>query len=335
MKVKLPKIWLMRQAGRYLPEYQKIKEEMGDFLTLCYTPHKAAEVTLQPLKRFNLSAAIVFSDILVVAQSLGLNLKFDNGIKLSRVISLDDCKNLTPRTEEFSYIAETISIVRSKLDKNKPLIGFAGSPWTVAHYILEGKSKSDCSFSKKTVFNKEKFLDYLIDILTEQTIIYLVKQIEAGADIIQIFDSWAGLLSGEYYKKYVINPTKAIVLYLRKYYPHIPIIGFPRNSGYLYHEYINEIDIDAISVDENIPLKIMSKWQKKLVVQGNLDPAILLTNKDVIANSVDNIFYNLDHNNFIFNLGHGVLPSTPTTNVEFLVNYVNDKFAIAKPNNLQ
>ncbi len=328
----LPKIWLMRQAGRYLPEYQEIKAVASDFLSLCYNPEWASEVTLQPLKRFDLDAAIVFADILLIADNLGLNLSFEKGIgpKLSRVTSMEDYRRLRTGNNKLPHVYETISKVRGKLDKNKKLIGFAGSPWTVATYILEGQSKSDFIYSKKAAYNNEEFLNSLIDLLVEQTIDYLLNQIAAGADIIQLFDSWAGVLAGSYYDKYVVQPNKKIILAIKSKYPNIPIIGFPRKSGFLYNNYIKECPVDIISVDETVPLHVIRDWQEKNIVQGNLDPTILLTNKEIIAKNVDKIFTHLDPKKLIFNLGHGVLPVTPVENVKFLVEYVNQKFASIK-----
>ena len=226
--------------------------------------------------------------------------------------------------KKINNIYDTVSYVRSNLRKDKSLIGFAGSPWTVVSYMIEGKGKQDFSVSKNFLYTKHKLALQLINIITDKTIEYLSNQIEAGADVIQLFDSWSGVLSGEEYKKFVINPTKKIVDSLKIKYPQIPIIGFPRGSGYLYEDYIDQTNIDGVGVDQFIPLEIMKKWQDKIVVQGNFDPVLLLTNKEIIENKANDILSKIKNKNFIFNLGHGILQNTPVQNVEFLVNYVRN-----------
>ncbi len=324
---KTPPIWIMRQAGRYLPEYRAIRESLGGFLDLCYNPQFAAEVTLQPIKRFDFDAAIIFSDILIVPHSLGLDVHFEQG-EGPRVERITEEKDLTklkisPNDDKLQKVYEAISLVKSKLPTDKTLIGFVGSPWTVATYILEGRGKHDFHFSRQIAYQNPDFLTMLIRIITEQTITHILGQISAGADVIQLFDSWAGVLCEPEYTKFVIEPTTLIVNSIKALHPNVPIIGFPRGSSILYEKYIDATGVNGIGVDQNIPLKTMDLLQKKVVVQGNLDPVVLLTNKDVIARKVDDIFAGCDvSNNFIFNLGHGILPETPIENVEFLVNYV-------------
>lgn len=318
-------IWFMRQAGRYLQEYMEIRNHVGNFLELCYDSKRAADVTLQPIDRFNFDAAIIFSDILILPHALGWRVEFqkDEGPVLQKFETEDDLKYLSDKFDKkINHIYDTVSKVRSVLDKNKSLIGFAGSPWTVASYMLEGKGKQDFSVSKNFLYTKPMLAKKLINILTEKTIEYLSGQIEAGADVVQLFDSWSGVLSGSEYDDFVIEPTKKIVEVIKSKYPQIPIIGFPRGSGYLYENYMNGTGIDGIGVDQFVPVDIMSKWQEKIVVQGNFDPVLLLSNKDVIRQKADDILSKMDKKNFIFNLGHGILPTTPVENVEFLVNYV-------------
>lgn len=320
-------IWFMRQAGRYLPEYMEIRSNTPDFLELCYDSKKASIVTLQPINRFNFDAAIIFSDILVLPHALGWDIKFEKGEGpiLRKFESENDLKYLNSNFDKkINNIYDTVSVVRSNLSKNKSLIGFAGSPWTVVSYMLEGKGKQDFSVSKNFLYTKQKLALQLINIITDKTIEYLSNQIEAGADVIQLFDSWSGILAGEEYKKFVITPTKKIVDSLKIKYPQIPIIGFPRGSGYLYEDYINQTNIDGVGVDQFIPIEIMKKWQDKIVVQGNFDPVLLLTNKEVIENKANDILSKIKNKNFIFNLGHGILQNTPVQNVEFLVNYVRN-----------
>ena len=320
-------IWFMRQAGRYLPEYMEIRKNVTDFLELCYDSEKAKAITLQPIYRFDFDAAIIFSDILVVPHAFGWKVAFKKGEGpiLQKFESDKDLININNNFDKkVNCIYDTVSKVRMSLDKSKSLIGFAGSPWTVASYMLEGKGKQDFSVSKNFLYNKKKLAIQLIDIITEKTIEYLVGQIDAGVDIIQLFDSWAGVLSGEEYEDFVINPTKKIVNSIKNKYPGLPIIGFPRGSGYLYQEYIDQINIDAIGVDQFVPVDIIKKWQENIIVQGNFDPVLLLGGKEVIEKKAHDILTTLSNKNFIFNLGHGILPNTPVKNVQFLVNYVRN-----------
>ena len=320
-------VWFMRQAGRYLPEYMEIRKNFSDFLELCYDSKKAAEVTIQPIQRFGFDAAIIFSDILILPHALGWKVAFEKGEGpvLQKFESDKDLAYLNNKFDKkINHIYDTVSIVRSSLDKKISLIGFAGSPWTVASYMLEGKGKQDFSISKNFLYTKKNLALQLIDIITDKTIEYLSGQIDAGADIIQLFDSWSGVLSGEEYDDFVIKPTKKIVNSIKNKYPKIPIIGFPRGSGYLYEEYIDQTNIDAVGVDQFVPISIMKKWQDKIIVQGNFDPVILIGNKEIIEKKANNILSQLEKKNFIFNLGHGILLNTPVENVEFLVNYVRN-----------
>jgi uroporphyrinogen decarboxylase len=320
-------IWFMRQAGRYLPEYMEVRKNFSDFLELCYNSKKAAEITIQPITRFEFDSAIIFSDILVLPHALGWKVVFEKGEGpvLQKFESDKDLRILDKKFDKkINNIYDTVSIVRKSLDKNKSLIGFAGSPWTVVSYMLEGKGKQDFSVSKNFLYTRRNLSLQLIDIITDKTVEYLSGQIDAGVDVIQLFDSWSGVLSGEEYEDFVIKPTKKIINSIKGKYPEIPIIGFPRCSGYLYQEYIDKTNIDAIGVDQFVPIHIMKKWQEKIVVQGNLDPFVLFSNKDVIERKANNILSELGNKNFIFNLGHGIFPNTPVENVEFLVNYVRN-----------
>lgn len=318
-------IWLMRQAGRYLPEYMEVRKTVSSFLELCYNSKKAAKVTLQPIERFSLDAAIIFSDILVLPDALGWQVSFvqGDGPILQKFESIKDFKFLKDNFDnKINNIYETIEIVKSKLPKNISLIGFAGSPWTVASYMLEGRGKQDFSISKNFLYTNYDLAIKLINFITDKTIEYLMGQIKAGAEVIQLFDSWAGVLSSIEYQAFVIEPTAKIVENIRDKHPYIPVIGFPRGSGFLYEEYVLQTKIDAIGVDQFVPINRMTKWQKDVVVQGNFDPVLLLSNEDIIAKKADNILFKMDSKNFIFNLGHGILPNTNLNNVEFLINYV-------------
>jgi len=320
-------IWFMRQAGRYLPEYMQVRRSVSNFLELCYDSDKASIVTLQPITRFGFDAAIIFSDILVLPHMLGWNVEFkeNEGPVLQKFISENDFKFLKEKPDnKIKNIYDTVSKVREKLPKNTSLIGFAGSPWTVASYMLEGIGKQDFSVSKSFLYNNPNTAFKLIDYIADQTIEYLSGQVDAGADVLQLFDSWSGVISSIEYDDYVIKPTKKIVSELKKRYPKLPIIGFPRGSGFLYEKYITETGVNGVGVDQFVPVEIMAGWQDKLVVQGNFDPVVLCSDKEVIAKKANEILSKMDNKNFIFNLGHGIVPSTPVENVEFLVNYVRE-----------
>jgi uroporphyrinogen decarboxylase len=320
-------IWLMRQAGRYLPEYRQIRESVNCFLDLCYDVEKAVEITLQPIKRYGFDAAIIFSDILVLPDALGWDVRFEEKIGpiLRQFQSQDDFKYLTANSDKkLNKVYEIITKVKTSLPSSTALIGFAGSPWTVMTYLLEGRGKQNFEISKKFIYENNNLAQELVDFLTEKTTNHLLTQIRAGADLVQLFDSWAGILSGEEYNQFVITPTKKIIKTLKSYFPSLPIIGFPRGSGFLYEKYINDTGVDAVGVDQFVPITIMKIWSKKIVVQGNLDPFILLTNKDIIAQKTSEILTNFQEKNFIFNLGHGVMPNTPIENIKFLVNYIKE-----------
>lgn len=318
-------IWLMRQAGRYLPEYQKTRQKAGGFLNLCYNPDLACEVTLQPIKRFDLDAAIIFSDILVIPDSLGINLKFEEkkGPILEVVTNQKDLDKLTLNSKKLEKTYEAIVKTKENLAKEKTLIGFSGAAWTLAAYMIEGQISKDLSVVKSKYYNDKNFFHNLLEILIENISCHLIRQIKSGVDVIQIFDSWAGVLTDKDYDELVIIPTKAIIKKVRAIYPDIPIICFPRMSGLQYQKFCLQVDCDAISIDQYMSLSWAKENCNNKIIQGNLDPIILLSNStDLIKERVDHIFSQMEGKNFIFNLGHGVLPKTPPENVEFLVNYI-------------
>lgn len=320
-------IWLMRQAGRYLPEYRAIRANFSNFLDLCYDLQAATEVTLQPIRRFDFDYAILFSDILVLPHLLGWGVKFaqGEGPLLRKFTSSQDMDYLKNQnfSENSAKVYEIISNIRAKLSSDKPLIGFVGSPWTVATYMIEGKGKQDFLLCKNMLKNNRKLLLELIDFLTEQTILHLSNQINAGANIVKLFDSWAGVLEGIDYIDMVVLPTQKIVKALKTNFPSIPIIGFPKGSGDNYEIYLQSVEVDVLAVDQFISVEKMAEWKKQVVLQGNLDPLLLLTqDKQELADAIDNILGSVGGNNFIFNLGHGIVPQTPIDNVEFLVNHV-------------
>lgn len=328
-------IWFMRQAGRYLPEYIKIKNETNSFLKMCYTPSLASEITLQPIKRFNFDAAIIFSDILVIPDALGFKVKFLE--KIGPKIEYEnidfsslDIKNLN--FKNLNQVYEAIKITRTKLDPNKPLIGFAGAPWTIACYICEQGSSKDFSKTKSFIYNHQKEFDHLIQTLTQVIILHLSQQIEVGCDIIQLFDSWSGILDEHDYAKYVIKPTIEIFKAMKHKYPNIPIIWFPRGSAGHYLPYIqqNKDNInnffDCLSVDYGTSLSlIIDNLPENIIVQGNLDPAVLLSHDfSIIEKKVKFILEMLKNRKMIFNLGHGILPTTPLENVSKLIDLVRN-----------
>lgn len=323
----LTPIWLMRQAGRYLPEYKEIRKTISSFLDLCYNVDKAVEVTLQPIQRFGFDAAIVFSDILVLLDALGWDVRFEENVGpiLRQFESKEDFKYFQDSDNgKLNKVYEIIRRVKAKLPVDTSLIGFAGSPWTVMTYMLEGRGKQSFEKSKKFIYEHNELAQDLLNFITNHTINHLIGQVNAGADLVQLFDSWAGVLEEAEYDQFVIQPTKKIVLALKEKFPLLPIIGFPKGSSFLYEKYISDTGVTIIGVDQFVPINVMKSWSKKIVVQGNLDPFVLLTNKEIIRKKVDKIISNFKEGNFIFNLGHGVLPNTPVENVEFLVNYVRE-----------
>jgi uroporphyrinogen decarboxylase len=290
-------------------------------LDLCYDPEKAAKVTMQPVDKFDLSAAIVFSDILVTADSLGVKTEFkeNQGPVLEKINTIQEAKNLviTEKCWQFSQIAKTIEIVKKRIN-NKPIIGFVGGSWTVCAYILEGVGKTGFKEAIKKIYTDPLLVEILIEKITQQNIYYLKEQIRAGANFVQIFESHAGIVPPEKFEELVIKPTNNICKAIKEEFPDIDIIGFPRGCGYLYDKFIDETALDIIGCDQYIPIKKMRWWQNKKTLQGNLDPLVLFSNPDIIEEKVRNIMDNLDKEKLIFNLGHGILPGTPVENVKFL-----------------
>ena len=323
-------IWLMRQAGRYLPEYRNIRQQAGSFLQLCYNPELATQVTLQPIQRFGFDAAIIFSDILLIPQAMGQKLEFieNEGPKLEKITSLDEILALSSEqiSTFLSPVYSAISLTRKELATNKSLIGFAGGAWTIATYMLEGGANRDFIASKILALNNPEILQQLINKLVSCISTHLINQVEAGADLLQIFDSWAGVLTNEEFIKWVIRPTTEIISRVKAKYPHIRIIGFPRGASFQYKAYAEQSGADIVNIDSMVPLAwAKAHLQDKVMLQGNLDPITLLSNKQVIKEQVGKIFEGLGSKNFIFNLGHGILPATPIEHVEFLVETVREQ----------
>jgi uroporphyrinogen decarboxylase len=315
--------WLMRQAGRYLPEYRAVRSQAGGFLDLCFNPELAAEVTLQPIRRFGMDAAIIFSDILVVPYALGQGLCFQEGEgpKLEPILTVSELHGLSETLDlaRLAPVYAAITLVKAALPPETALIGFAGAPWTLATYVVEGGSSRDFKNVKSWAESDPDGFQKLIDRLTDAVIVHLVHQIQAGAEVVQLFDSWASALDGAAFDRWAVEPAKQIVAGVKQHYPEVPIIGFPRGVGRRAIGYAQQTGVDMISVDHSLPLHEIRDLLKPVVgVQGNLDPAILVEGGTVLENAVHEIVDALGGPRFIFNLGHGVVPQTPVAHVEQL-----------------
>ena len=322
-KLKRPPFWFMRQAGRYLPEYRKIRQKSKNFLDFCYTPDLAVEVTLQPLRRYKMDAAILFSDILVVPDALGQKVEFieGKGPLLNPLQSVKDFNLLSSENfhSHLSSVYETISIIKREISSETALIGFSGAPFTLAVYMIEGMGGTDCTRILRWANEMPEDFQILIDLLTEITAEYLVKQVDSGAEIIQIFDSWSGILQKENFCRFSVNPIQKILEKFKKVYPNIPVIVFPRNAGTLTKIFIKETNIDGISLDKSNSLDwIVKNLQPYITVQGNLDNKTLVTGGKKLKMETIKILKKLNNGPFIFNLGHGILPETPPQNVAIL-----------------
>ncbi|MGV3490737.1 MAG: uroporphyrinogen decarboxylase [Devosia sp.] len=315
-------IWIMRQAGRYLPEYRKVREQAGSFLDLCYNPELAAEVTLQPLRRFDLDAAILFSDILVIPDALGQSVRFEQG-EGPRLdpITPDTLSLLQPSQagEKLSPIIETVQKVRAGLTPEKTLIGFCGSPWTVATYMIGGRGSPDQHAARVFALTQPKAFGRLIDILVAASIDYLAAQLRAGADVVQLFESWALNIDEVAFHDWVIEPNRRIVEGLRQLIPNAPVIGFPRGAAGNLPAYAAATGVNVIGLDYATPTAFASTLPSTLGAQGNLDPLRLLAGGEQMerrATAIVTAFRNRPH---IFNLGHGIVPETPIAHVEALI----------------
>ena len=322
-KTKRVPFWFMRQAGRYLPEYRQLREKAGGFLDMVYSPALAAEVTIQPLRRFGMDAAILFSDILVVPHALGCKVEFleGEGPKLGRITVANLPFFNAPAFDARALpVYETVHRVRRMLKDedldHAALIGFAGSPWTVACYMAEGGGSRDFLETKRWAYSDPESFGQLIDTLVKATTYYLIRQAEAGAEALQLFDSWAGVLDEQLFRQWVIAPTREIVKNVRGEFPDIPIIGFPRGAGHFYRDYVQGTGVTAVGLDYTVPPKWAATALQPLVpVQGNLDPACLLAGGDAHLLAAESILANLGGAPFIFNLGHGMNKDTPVENV--------------------
>jgi uroporphyrinogen decarboxylase len=322
-----PPVWMMRQAGRYLPEYRAVREKAGGFLDLCFNPELAAEVTLQPVKRFGFDAAILFSDILIVPLALGRKVEFlvGEGPKLEPLSDAEAFERL-PETIDGKVLApiyETVSKVKSQLDSKTTLIGFCGAPWTVATYMVAGEATPDQAPARLFAYRDPASFGRLIDCLVQGSIEYLVGQLKAGAEVVQIFDTWAGVLGPKQFERWCIAPTQQIVAGVRQQIPGAKIIGFPRGAQAMALPYAQMTGIDGIGIDWTFEREIArDTLQPRVVVQGNVDPLALLAGGAALDREVDDVMATLSNGRLIFNLGHGILPATPIAHVERMLKRV-------------
>lgn len=321
-----PPIWMMRQAGRYLPEYKATRAEAGSFLDLCYSPKFATEVTLQPIRRFDFDASILFSDILVVPDALGRHVTFESGVgpRLDP-ISPEEIFGLSSKgaMNHLAPVFEAVSQIRAGLPRETTLLGFCGAPWTVATYMVAGRGTPDQAPTRLFAHrNRDAFL-HLIDLLTQTSIEYLCNQIEAGADAVQVFDSWSGILGESDFVDFSLTPMKRIVSGVKAKHPDTPIIGFPKGASLHYERYARETGVDCVGLDWTFPMKLAKeKLAGDVVLQGNLDPTRLVAGGDALMNGVTEILDAAKGSRFIFNLGHGITPETPIEHVAAMINQV-------------
>jgi len=319
-----PPIWLMRQAGRYLPEYRALREKAGDFLTLCFTPDLAAEVTLQPVRRFGFDAAILFSDILVIPHALEQAVRFaaGEGPQLDPIADRHALMRLRLELDHgvLAPIYETIRRVKASLAPDVALLGFCGAPWTVASYMIAGHGTPDQQPARMFAYGDPEAFAGLIDKLVDASAAYLVRQLQAGVDAVQIFDTWAGVLPAEEFARWCIGPAQRIVANVRSQVPDAKVIGFPRGVGAGLLRYVEDVPVDAVGLDWMAdPAFVRDQIQWRVPVQGNLDPLALLAGGSALDQGVDNILAAFSERPFIFNLGHGILPQTPIAHVEQMI----------------
>ncbi|MHA6263099.1 uroporphyrinogen decarboxylase [Arenibacterium sp. CAU 1754] len=325
-----PPIWMMRQAGRYLPEYRATRAQAGDFLSLCYNPELAAEVTLQPIRRYGFDAAILFADILLIPQALGADLWFvtGEGPRLSTVTQQADFDALKPVGDihdTLSPIYETLRILTRELPEETALIGFAGAPWTVATYMIAGRGTPDQAPAHQLRQENNALFESLLDLITAATIEYLSMQIDAGAEVVKLFDSWAGSLSGEAFDKYALAPAKRIITELKSRHPDTPIIAFPREAGDKYIGFAKATGADCVALDNSVS----PEWAAKHVqvdgcVQGNLASSHMVTGGQALVDETRAIVRAFSKGPHIFNLGHGITPDADPENVQLMIDTVRN-----------
>lgn len=327
-RVSPPPIWVMRQAGRYLPEYRQTRKEAGSFLDLCFNPDLAVEVTLQPIRRFDFDAAILFSDILVIPYALGRDLRFEEGIgPVMTPLQNPDVKALETGElhRHLAPVYETIRRLRGELPEDKALIGFCGAPWTVATYMIAGRGTPDQAPARYFGHVEPQLFDELLRTIAECSAEYLIRQIDAGADVVQIFDSWAGVLDEGSFESWCVRPVSEIVRRVREKHPQIPIIGFPKGAGGHYKDYRSRTDVTALGLDWTLSFSEARRLQAEGPVQGNLDPMRLRAGGRALEEGIDAVLDGLGSGPLIFNLGHGITPDTPVEHVEAMVKRVRER----------
>jgi len=322
-----PPIWFMRQAGRYLPEYRALRAKAPDFIAFCHDSEMAAEATLQPLRRFPFDAAIVFADILLIPGALGQKVWFEagEGPRLGALPDLDAmAAEIDASTERLASIGKTLSLVKAQLSTDKTLIGFAGAPWTVGSYMIEGGS-SDRSRARTYAYEHPAAMDRLMDILSESTARYLAMQAASGAEVLKLFESWAEGLPEDLFERLVIRPHRMIVQRLRELGVTAPVIGFPRGAAAYAERYVAQVDVAAVALDTAAPAALGQRLQKTHAIQGALDPLLLRAGGPGLERRVDELLVQWGGGRYIFNLGHGILPDTPIAHVEQVLKQVTGR----------
>jgi uroporphyrinogen decarboxylase len=327
---RIPPVWFMRQAGRYLPEYRELRARAGSFLNLCFTPELATEVTLQPIGRFGFDAAILFSDILVIPHALGRTVTFEAG-EGPRLDPLDDAAKLNALASEadgkvLAPVYEAVRQVKRALPPGVALLGFCGAPWTVATYMVAGRGTPDQAPARLTAYREPEAFARMIGILVAASSRYLAAQLRAGADAVQIFDTWAGVLPPSEFTRWCIEPTRRIVDNVHAEIPDAKIIGFPRGAGASLAQYVDGVPVNAVSIDWTAePTFVRQHIQSRIAVQGNLDPLALLAGGAALDRAIDRILKEFGQGPLIFNLGHGILPETPIGHVEQTLRRIRDR----------
>ncbi|WP_189635676.1 uroporphyrinogen decarboxylase [Rhizobium grahamii] len=320
-----PPIWLMRQAGRYLPEYRETRKKAGSFLDLCYTPDHAVEVTLQPIRRYGFDAAILFSDILVIPDAMKRNVRFTEG----HGPEMDPIDETGIGRLEFDHVVdylrpvlETVKRLRNELPAETTLLGFCGAPWTVATYMIAGHGTPDQAPARLFAYKSPKAFEHLLAILAEVSADYLVAQIDAGADAVQIFDSWAGVLGEREFEAFAVRPVARMIASIKARRPNARVIAFAKGAGFLLKSYRRRTRADAIGLDWSVPLDFAVELQKDGAVQGNLDPMRVVAGGGALTDGINDILDKLGNGPLIFNLGHGITPQADPQNVQLLVDHV-------------
>jgi len=329
-----PPIWMMRQAGRYLPEYRATRAQAGDFLSLCYNSELAAEVTLQPIRRYGFDAAILFADILLLPQALGVDLWFETGegprmLTTTTQAEFDQLRSVSDIHETLNPIYETVRILRRELPQETTLIGFAGAPWTVATYMIAGRGTKDQGPAHALKAENRAVFSQIIDLLTQSTIEYLAAQIDAGAEVVKIFDSWAGSLTGQDFHDFALEPARKITAAIKSRYPSVPVIAFPREAKENYIGFAKATGADCVAIDNSVSAEwVAQNVQVDGCVQGNLASSHMVTGGQALVDETRRIVRALSNGPHIFNLGHGITPDADPDNVQIMIDTVREGSAV-------